>query len=73
MLFLHLLLFVVSFGFLAVAVGIVLYDMYLAFELNRILRLGERAPQDRAANQAARTAKKEPGTIRLELDPAELI
>src|SRR5271170_6504755 len=54
MLFLRLLLFVVSFGFLAVAVAIVLYDLYLAFELNRILRLGERAPKDvAAANQVA--------------------
>src|SRR5271155_747414 len=53
MLFLRLLLFVVSFGFLAVAVAIVLYDLYLAFELNRILRLGERARKEvAAANQA---------------------
>src|SRR6204780_640804 len=40
MLFLRLVLFVVSLGFLALAVGIVLYDVYLAFELNRILRFG---------------------------------
>ena len=58
MLFLRLLLVVVSFGFLAVAVGIVLYDIYLAFELNRILRLGERAPKDLAANQAVRAASE---------------
>ncbi len=55
MLFLRLLLFVVSFGFLGVAVAIVLYDLYLAFELNRILRLGDRAPKDLAANQVAGT------------------
>jgi regulator of protease activity HflC (stomatin/prohibitin superfamily) len=53
MLFLRLLLFVVSFGFLGVAAAIVLYDLYLAFELNRILRLGEREPTDVAAEQAA--------------------
>jgi hypothetical protein len=53
MLFLRLLLFVVSFGFLGVAAAIVLYDFYLAFELNRILRLGERAPDDLAPNQVA--------------------
>src|SRR5271155_6193669 len=53
MLFLRLLLFVVSVGFLGVAVAIVLYDLYLAFELNRILRLGERAPRDLAASQVA--------------------
>jgi regulator of protease activity HflC (stomatin/prohibitin superfamily) len=55
MLFLRLLLFVVSFGFLGVAVAIVLYDLYLAFGLNRILRLSERAPKDLAANQVAGT------------------
>jgi hypothetical protein len=55
MLFLRLLLFVVSVGFLAVAAGIVLYDIYLAFELNRILRLGERRPADVAASQAVGT------------------
>ena len=58
MLFLRLVLFVVSLGFLALAVGIVLYDVYLAFELNRILRLGERAAKDLAPNQAARTASE---------------
>src|SRR5271156_698335 len=62
MLFLRLLLFVVSFGFLGVAVAIVLYDLYLAFELNRILRLGERAPKDLAANQVA-GARAEAGSL----------
>jgi regulator of protease activity HflC (stomatin/prohibitin superfamily) len=55
MLFLRLLLFVVSFGFLGVAVAIVLYDIYLAFELNRLLRLGERRPAEVAASQVAGT------------------
>ena len=38
MLFLRLLLFVVSFGFIGLAITVVLYDLYLAFELDRILR-----------------------------------
>jgi regulator of protease activity HflC (stomatin/prohibitin superfamily) len=42
MLFLRLLLLIVSFGFLAGAVGTVIYDIYLAFELNRILRRNDR-------------------------------
>ena len=42
MLFLRLLLFVISFGFLAVAAGVVLYDIYLAFELNRLLHRSNR-------------------------------
>ena len=58
MLFLRMLLFVVSFGFLGVAIAIVLYDLYLAFELNRILRLGERKPKDVAAEQPAGTSSE---------------
>lgn len=38
MLFLRFLLLAVSFGFLAWAAGVVLYDIYLAFELGRLLR-----------------------------------
>ncbi|MGA6961082.1 MAG: hypothetical protein WA211_14655, partial [Candidatus Acidiferrales bacterium] len=52
MLFLRWLLFVISFGFLGVAVIIVLYDIYLAFELNRILQRSERQPEKLAADQA---------------------
>ena len=55
MLFLRLLLFVVSFGFLGVAAVVVLYDIYLAFELNRLLRLGERPPADAAKSQTTAT------------------
>jgi regulator of protease activity HflC (stomatin/prohibitin superfamily) len=43
MLFLKFALFVVAFGFLAAAVGLVLYDIYLAFELDRILKRGKPA------------------------------
>lgn len=53
MLFLRLLLFVISFGFLGVAAIVVLCDIYLAFELNRILRRSERQPEKVAADQAA--------------------
>jgi regulator of protease activity HflC (stomatin/prohibitin superfamily) len=55
MLFLRLLLFVISFGFLGVAAIMVLYDIYLAFELNRILRRSERQPEKAATEQAAVT------------------
>jgi regulator of protease activity HflC (stomatin/prohibitin superfamily) len=41
MLFLKFLLLLISFGFLLAAAGVVLYDIYLAFELDRILRRGE--------------------------------
>ncbi len=42
MLFIKFLLLFAAFGFLACAAGMVLYDVYLAFELSRILRRGER-------------------------------
>jgi len=42
MLFLRLLLLVVSIGFLVAAAGVVIYDIYLALELGRLLRRGER-------------------------------
>ena len=38
MLFLRFLLFVISFGFIAAAVGLVVWDIFLAFELSRVLR-----------------------------------
>jgi regulator of protease activity HflC (stomatin/prohibitin superfamily) len=38
MLFLRFLLFAASFGFVAIAIAVVLYDVYLAFELDRVLR-----------------------------------
>ncbi|MGA7222477.1 MAG: hypothetical protein WBX16_06440, partial [Candidatus Acidiferrales bacterium] len=53
MLFLRWLLFAISAGFLGVAAIIVLYDVYLAFELNRILQRRERPPEKPAADQAA--------------------
>jgi regulator of protease activity HflC (stomatin/prohibitin superfamily) len=43
MLFLRFLLFVVSASFVAVALGLVLYDVFLAFELERLLRPDESA------------------------------
>jgi regulator of protease activity HflC (stomatin/prohibitin superfamily) len=41
MLFLKALLTFLAFGFLAAAAGLVLYDIYLAFELDRLLRKSE--------------------------------
>jgi len=38
MLFLRFLLFVISFGFVGIAIAVVLYDVYLGFELERVLR-----------------------------------
>jgi regulator of protease activity HflC (stomatin/prohibitin superfamily) len=45
MLFLRFLLFVVSVSLVAVALGLVLYDVFLAFELGRLLKPGESGPQ----------------------------
>jgi regulator of protease activity HflC (stomatin/prohibitin superfamily) len=58
MLFLRLLLLVVSFGFLAGAAGTVIYDIYLAFELNRILRRNDRPSKGEgsAAESAAHSS-----------------
>ena len=42
MLFLRFALLVVSCGLIVAAVGIVAYDVYLAFELDQILRRSER-------------------------------
>src|ERR1700734_737969 len=44
MLFLPFLLFVISFGFVGIAIAIVLYDVYLAFELDRLLRRTDDSP-----------------------------
>jgi regulator of protease activity HflC (stomatin/prohibitin superfamily) len=52
MLLLRFLLICASFGFLAGATGMVLYDIYLAFELDRILR---RSPNAAANPQAGET------------------
>jgi regulator of protease activity HflC (stomatin/prohibitin superfamily) len=60
MLFLRLMLFVGAFGFFACAVCMVAYDISLAYELDRILRWGER-PKGGAA---------EPGTPVPALAPA---
>ncbi len=52
MLFLRLLLFVVSFGFVGIAIAVVLYDLYLAFELDRVLRRGNDTPAPAAVSGA---------------------
>ena len=56
MLFLRFLLMVLSFGFIAVAIGVVLYDVYLAFELDRILR---RPAKDAASTPSASLSSDE--------------
>ncbi len=58
MLFLRFLLLVVSFGFAALALGVVLYDVYLAFELDRILR---RPAKEAAPGEAAGTGATSEG------------
>jgi hypothetical protein len=62
MLFLRFLLFLVSFGFLAAAALVVLYDVYLAFELGRILRRRSDAPppQPPSSGDAAEAGSTEP-------------
>ena len=45
MLFLKVLLSILSFGFLAGAIGTVAYDIYLAFQLDRILRRNDRSSE----------------------------
>jgi regulator of protease activity HflC (stomatin/prohibitin superfamily) len=56
MLFLRLLLLIISFSFLAGAIGTVAYDIYHSFELGRILRRNDRSDDlrvDRPAESAA--------------------
>ena len=50
MLFLKVLLSIVSFGFLAGAIGTVAYDIYLAFQLDRILRRNDHAPKSESGD-----------------------
>ena len=51
MLFLKVLLSIMSFGFLAGAIGTVAYDIYLAFQLDRILRRNDRAPESESGGR----------------------
>lgn len=62
MLFLRALLFIISFGFLCVSAVVVLYDVYLACELNRILRRDDTAREspEGAAQQAPASAPEGP-------------
>ena len=52
MLFLRLLLFIACGGFLACAAGLVVYDIYLAFELGRLLRWRGKQAEGAAGDQA---------------------
>jgi regulator of protease activity HflC (stomatin/prohibitin superfamily) len=55
MLFLRFLLFVVSCGFVLAAVGLMIYDVFLAFELGRLLRTSESASQKDETGEASGT------------------
>jgi regulator of protease activity HflC (stomatin/prohibitin superfamily) len=72
MLFLRFLLFVISFGFVGIAIAVILYDVYLAFELNTLLRREDNSPSSGASlspasldgeNDAAPAANATPRTI----------
>src|ERR1700690_2141357 len=54
MLFLKFMLLVVGFGILAIAAGIVLYDICLAFELDRLLRRPDELATSSDQNQTAK-------------------
>jgi regulator of protease activity HflC (stomatin/prohibitin superfamily) len=56
MLFLKVLLSIISFGFLAGAIGTVAYDIYLAFQLDRILRRNDRAPESESGGATGSAA-----------------
>jgi regulator of protease activity HflC (stomatin/prohibitin superfamily) len=55
MLFLRFLFFAISATFVAVAVGLVIYDVFLAFELGRLLRSDERPPGKGEEGQSSET------------------
>ncbi len=55
MLFLRFLFFAISATFVAVAVGLVIYDLFLAFELGRLLRSDERPPEKGVEGHSSET------------------
>ena len=63
MLFLKFMLLLVGLGVLAIAAGIVLYDIFLAFELDRLLRRSDEPAKvaDQDATPASRTTPTSPG------------
>ena len=56
MLFLKVLLSIISFGFLAGAIGTVAYDIYLAFQLDRILRRNDSVPESESGGTTGSAA-----------------
>ena len=69
MLFLRLLLFVVSSAFVVAAVALVAYDVFLAFELGRVLRQREKPSEKSGTEQAGEAqistaTESAPGTIK---------
>ena len=63
MLFLKFMLLLIGLGVLAITAGIVLYDIFLAFELDRLLRRGDQTAKvaDQDATAAPRPAAARPG------------
>jgi regulator of protease activity HflC (stomatin/prohibitin superfamily) len=61
MIFLKFVLMLICFGFLAGAASTILYDIYLTFELSRILRRGERGQS--SSESGAPTNPESPGVI----------
>jgi hypothetical protein len=62
MLFLRFSLLVIGFGLLTAAVGAVLYDIYLAWELRRLLGTREETPTSPEAAPPPLPAPRRPGT-----------
>jgi regulator of protease activity HflC (stomatin/prohibitin superfamily) len=60
MLFLRFLLLLVSFGLLASAAGVVLYDIFLAFELDRLLRRRDDAADATSSEQSGAVSPPSP-------------
>src|SRR6202795_1464519 len=63
MLFLGFFLLAVSFGFLAVGAGVVLYGTYLAFELGRLLRPSKPAGEVTQPGQPGEGAASIPSAV----------
>src|SRR4029077_7315896 len=60
MLFLRFLFFLIAVGALACAAGVVFYDVYLAFELSRLLQRRPRVAQQPVAEREARALSAPP-------------
>src|SRR5262249_21256399 len=70
MLFLRLTLMLVALGFLAGAVGMVAYDIFLAFELDRLLRRRERRADADKTRETVGASESEASSGRSSLPPS---